>query len=262
MNHPESDVRLRPGASPKDRIDPTPPLFRCIEQKQGCLGGKTVRKCSEKVAPSGRAQSTYAAPRDLCMSLQRGAFVSTLGEPKSLDLVLTWRNSQNSVPESRAAAGSVKTHAAAICESWKAAARSCFAAMVPATARAQHVRGTDRQAKVVCGEDRRHRDKFGRSSLRVGQVFFAYLLADCNHNALPADHGAHSQRQGHSNLYPSRNELGRLVYLALVVGQCCALIGVKAGFLAFCIRRIASLATYMSLRTLVWRLPGTSLNSR
>jgi hypothetical protein len=90
-------------------------------------------------------------------------------------------------------------------------------------------------------------------------VLLADFFANGDDDALPADHGAHAQRQGHGNLDPGGNELGGLVHLALVVGQSAFSSGGKGRVWFFCIRRMASLATYMSLRTLVCWLGGNRL---
>ena len=55
-----------------------------------------------------------------------------------------------------------------------------------------------------------------RGALRVGQVFLADFFADGDDDALPADHGAHAERQGNRHLHPGGNELGGLVDFALV----------------------------------------------
>ena len=115
--------------------------------------------------------------------------------------------------------------------------------------------------KLVGGKDGGHGDQSGAGALGVGEVLLADFLANGDHDALPADHGAQTQRQGHGDLDPGGNELGGLVDLALVVVKSGVSAAVKAGLWFFCIRRMASLVTYMSLRTLVWSWAGTDLNS-
>ncbi len=78
------------------------------------------------------------------------------------------------------------------------------------------MRGTDRQAEVIGGEDGEHGHQLGAGALCVGKVLFADLFANGDDDALPSDHGAHAQSQSHGNLYPGGNELGGLVDRGLV----------------------------------------------
>ena len=123
------------------------------------------------------------------------------------------------MPESSAAAGSVKTQAAAMLRMVDSCRPLLLAAMVPATPELSTWVVTDRQPEVVGGKDGGHGDQLGACALRVGQVLLADLLADCHHDALPARPSCPAQRQRHGHLHPGGNELGGLVDLALVVGQ-------------------------------------------
>ena len=74
--------------------------------------------------------------------------------------------------------------------------------------------GADRQAEVVGGEDGGHGDQFGAGALRVGQVLFADLFADRDHNALPAHHGAQPRASATATFTQVGDELGGLVHFA------------------------------------------------
>lgn len=57
--------------------------------------------------------------------------------------------------------------------------------------------GTDRQSRLIGGENRSHRDEFGRGALHVTEVRFADFFAHRNHDSLPVNHGARAERDGH-----------------------------------------------------------------
>ncbi|MNE31782.1 hypothetical protein D3C80_1253650 [compost metagenome] len=79
----------------------------------------------------------------------------------------------------------------------------------------QHLGGGHGQAVQVGGTDGEHGHGFGRRALGVGQVRLADLFADRDHDALPADHGAKAQGDGHGDLDPEWNEMGGVIDLLL-----------------------------------------------
>src|SRR3981189_2855445 len=108
------------------------------------------------------------------------------------------------------AAGSVRTHAISMFLMVATCSPDPFAAMAPATP-------DDSTCVVETGRPKMWRARggggarVGRSALRVGEVGLADLLADGDHDALPADHGAEAERDRDRDLDPARNELGRAV---------------------------------------------------
>ncbi len=72
-----------------------------------------------------------------------------------------------------------------------------------------------RQTEGIRGLDRRHCDQLRGGALRVGQMRLADLLTDGHDDALPAHHRPESQRDGHRDLDPERNELRGGVHFLL-----------------------------------------------
>ena len=75
----------------------------------------------------------------------------------------------------------------------------------------QNMGGRDRQAERISGADCRSGDKFRGSTLPVREMALADLFANRHHNALPADHGAETERDRNRHLHPDGNELGRSI---------------------------------------------------
>ena len=129
------------------------------------------------------------------------------------------------MPESSAATGSVKTHAAAMLRMVEICNPLLLAAMVPATPELSTCVVETGRPKLSAAEMVHHCHQFGASALGVGQVLLADLFAHRHHDALPAHHGAHSERKGHGHLDPRGNELGGFVHLGLVIVESCLFIG-------------------------------------
>ena len=80
-----------------------------------------------------------------------------------------------------------------------------FATIVPAIPDDSMRRRTHRkQAEQVGRFDRGESDDFRGGTLSVGQVRLADLFADRDHNALPTNHRAQTQRDRHGKLDPGR----------------------------------------------------------
>ena len=95
------------------------------------------------------------------------------------------------------------------------------------------MRGRYRQAEAVRSADHRRCDDFSRSALAVGQVGLADFLADSDDDPLPADHGAHAERDGDGDFHPGRDELRRVVDALMI--------GVDRQLVLGCDRRLARL---------------------
>ena len=113
------------------------------------------------------------------------------------------------------------------------------------------MRGADRHAVLIGGDDGDRGHDFSRGALRVGQVLLADLLAHGDDDALPAHHGAEAQSDGNRDLDPGGNVLGRVVELLLVCAETpCLGGGERAPLPGSCaISRNASPTRYISLRT-------------
>ncbi len=96
------------------------------------------------------------------------------------------RNSAYSSPESKAAAGSVNTHAAAMLFTVDHCRPLLFAAMVPATPELSTWVVLTGSPRVSAAKMRSRRHHFGRSALAIGQVLLPDLLAHRDHDPLPA----------------------------------------------------------------------------
>src|SRR5271170_5021972 len=83
----------------------------------------------------------------------------------------------------------------------------------------EHVSGADGETESVGGADCGHGGDFGDRSLSVGQMLFADLFPDRDHDALPADHGAEAESHGYGDLYPERYEAGGVIDVLLVIGE-------------------------------------------
>ena len=86
------------------------------------------------------------------------------------------------------------------------------------------MRGRNRKPVHIGGGDRSGGDHFRASALAVSHVRLADFLADRDHDALPSDHGAQSERDRDRDLDPQRNEFGRVVERSLVGRQLCDLV--------------------------------------
>ena len=75
--------------------------------------------------------------------------------------------------------------------------------------------GRHRQAEVVGGADRGHGDQFGRGALPIGQVALADLLADRDDDRFQPTMVPSPSARATATLTQSRDELGRVVELAL-----------------------------------------------
>src|ERR1041385_653728 len=70
----------------------------------------------------------------------------------------------------------------------------------------QHVSGTDGQTEGVRGANGSHGSDFRGGALRVSEMILAVFFADRDDDALPADHGAQSERNGDRHFDPQRDE--------------------------------------------------------
>ena len=81
------------------------------------------------------------------------------------------------------------------------------------------MRGAHRQTEQVGGFDVAEGNNLRGGALSVGQVRLADLLTDRDDDALPADHRAETQRQGHRELHPVRNEVGHALQCRLILAR-------------------------------------------
>jgi hypothetical protein len=56
------------------------------------------------------------------------------------------------------------------------------------------VGGANRHTQIIGAPDGEHGGNFSSRALSVGQMRFADLLTDSNHDPLPADHSSHPER--------------------------------------------------------------------
>src|SRR5215469_15386524 len=76
---------------------------------------------------------------------------------------------------------------------------------------------TYRKTEEVSCTNGCHRREFGCRALRISQMVLANFLADRDHDALPADHGAEAESQSDCDLDPKWDEAGRAVNVGFVV---------------------------------------------
>ena len=158
------------------------------------------------MVPDARSPACSQAP--VCCAKHRkkaseysGAFLLREYKQPS-EFYATAGKARKAMPESSAATGSVNTQAAAILRRVDICSPLRLAAMVPATPELSTCVVLTGSPKLSAAKMVAHCHQFSRGTLGVGQMLLADLFANSHHNALPADHGAHSERQGNGYFNP------------------------------------------------------------